>query len=59
MHFENMISTFYKDHPEKPKVISPSINSAPTITKSTAKRMAKLINVRKRERGQLAKTFVK
>ena len=35
MHLQKMVSTFYKDHPEKPTSISASLNSAPPMTKPT------------------------
>ena len=37
MHLWKIISTFHKDHPEKPAVTSPPLNSAPPMTKPSVK----------------------
>ena len=37
MHLWKMISTFHKDHPEKPTATSPPLDSAPPIAKPSVK----------------------
>ena len=46
MHLRKMVSTFHKDHPEKPIAISASLDSAPPMAKLTIQLPAK------RKRGQ-------
>ena len=35
MHLRKMVSTFHKDHPEKPTAISALLDSAPPMARST------------------------
>ena len=52
MHLQKMISTFHKDHPEKPTVISASLDSAPPIAKPTIQLPAKQKRVRPIKRAK-------
>ena len=51
-HLRKLISSFHKDHPEKPTATSPPVNSAPPIAMPIVKPTAKSIT--KRKRGQPA-----
>ena len=42
-HLKKLISSFYKDHPEKPTATSLPINSAPPMARPTVKPTAKAI----------------
>ena len=46
MHLRKMVSTFHKDHPEKPTTTSAPLDSAPPMAKPTTQLPAK------RKRGQ-------
>ena len=46
IHLQKMVSTFHKDHPEKPTAISAPLDSAPSMAKPTVQLPAK------RKRGQ-------
>ena len=41
MHLRKMVSTFHKDHPEKPTATSASLNSVPPMAKPTIQLPAK------------------
>ena len=41
MHLRKMVSTFHKDHPEKPTATSAPLNSAPPMAKPTIQLPAK------------------
>ena len=49
-HLKKLISSFHKDHPEKPTATSPPINSAPPMARPTVKPTAKATTKRKRGR---------
>ena len=51
-HLRKLISSFHKDHPEKPTAISPFVDSALPMAKPTVKPTAK--STTKRKRGRLA-----
>ena len=42
-HLKKLISSFHKDHPEKPTATFPPINSAPPMARPTVKPTAKAI----------------
>ena len=50
MHLRKMISTFHKDHPEKPTAIFPPLDSAPSMAKPSVKPPVK--PSAKRQRGR-------
>ena len=50
MYLWKMISTFHKDHPEKPTATSPLLNSAPPMAKPSVKLPVKPSAKRKRSR---------
>ncbi len=52
LHFCQLISTFYCDHPKKPTAIFPPIDSAPPMARPTVRPEA---SITKRKRGRLAK----
>ena len=47
-HLRKLISSFHKDHPEKPTATSPPVNSAPPMARPTVK-PARLITKRKQD----------
>ena len=49
-HLKKLISSFHKDHPEKPTATSPPIDSAPPMARPTVKPTAKATTKRKRGR---------
>ena len=49
-HLKKLISSFHKDHPEKPAVTSSPINSAPPMARPTVKPTAKAPTKQKRGR---------
>ena len=49
MHLRKIISTFHKDHPEKPTATSPPLDSAPPIAKPSVKPPVKSSAKRKRD----------
>ena len=50
IHLRKMISTFHKDHPEKPTATFPPLNSAPPIAKPSVKPPVKPFTKRKQGR---------
>ncbi len=50
LHLYNLISTFYRDHPEKPTTTSPPIDFAPPIARPTVKPRAKASSKQKQNR---------
>ncbi len=53
LHLYKLISTFYRDHPEKPRATSSLIDSAPPMVRPTAKLKAEASS--KQKRGRPAK----
>ncbi len=53
--FWRLVSTFYKEHPEKPTATSPPVGSAPPMAKPTAKAFPKA-SAAKQKQGRPAKT---
>ncbi len=53
LHLRKLISTFHRDHPEKPTVTSPPIDSVPPMARPTVKPKAETSS--KRKRGRPAK----
>ena len=54
------MSTFHKDHPEKPTAMSSLKNSTPPMVKLTAKLVVKSLNAHtKRKRGKTSRLFSK
>ena len=49
-HLKKLISSFHKDHPEKPTATSPPIDSAPPMARPTVKPTAKATTKRKQGR---------
>ena len=56
-HLKKLISSFHKDHPEKPTATSPPIDFAPPMARPTIKPTAKAIT--KQKRGRLANSASK
>ncbi len=54
LHFRKLISTFHRDHPEKPTTTSPPIDSTLPMARPTVKPKAKASST-KQKRGRLAK----
>ena len=50
MYLQKMISTFHKDHPEKPTATSLSLDSTPPMAKSSVKPPVKPFMKQKRNR---------
>ncbi len=49
LHLCKLISTFYRDHPERPIAISPPINSVPPMARPTVKPRAEALSTKQKQ----------